>query len=180
MRGIPRMKNRRLVSPALSDQLELIGDGLSFTKAMRVAFGSAVLFENFTPADIHSISTYMHAYRANMGATIFGAGEPNGYLCVLAEGLVGVYKKDESGKLNKIGTIQPGEIFGKTSLFQDLPYTVSLIAEAKSTVLLMSRENFRLCADRNPALGMRILLQIAQRLSLRLKQTSEALVKSAE
>lgn len=174
------MKNRRLISPALSDQLQLIGDGLSFTTAMRIAFGNAVVFENFTPADIHSISTYMHAYRANMGATIFREGEPNGYLCVLAEGLVGVYKQDESGKNSKISTIQPGEIFGKTSLFEDLPYTVSLIAEARSTVLLMSRENFRLCVDRNPALAMRILLQIAQRLSLRLKETSAALVESSE
>lgn len=174
------MKNRRLLSPALSGQLELIGDGLSFTKAMRIAFGNAVLFENFTPADIHSISTYMHAYRANMGATISREGEPNGYLCVLAEGLVGVFKKDDDGKHQRVNAIQPGGIFGETALLEDLPSSVTLIAEAKSTVLLMSRENFRCCVDRNPALGMRILLQIAQRLSLRLKETSEALVEYSE
>lgn len=174
------MKNRRLISPVLSGELELIGDGLSFTKAMRSAFGNAVLFASFTPADIHSVSTYMHAYRARMGTTIFREGEPNGYLCVLAEGLIGVYKQDEAGKPNRVNTIQPGEIFGKTSLFDDLPYSVSFIAEAKCTLLLLSRENFRSCVDRNPALGMRILLQIAQRFSLRLRQTSEELVEYTE
>lgn len=172
------MKNRRLISPALPPHLELIGNGLSFTRAMRTTFESAVLFDSFTPADIHSISTYMHAYRVNAGMTIFAEGEPNGHLCVLAEGLVGVYGRDAAGHLNRIKTIQPGEIFGKTALVEEHPYSVSLVAEAKCVLLVMSRENFRRCVDLNPALGTRILLRIAQRLNQQLRQSTDILVDS--
>lgn len=174
------MKNRRLVSPVLADQLELVGTGLSFTRAMRSVFENAALFESFTPADVTSISTYMHACRASKGATIFRDGETNGHLCVLAEGLIGVYRKNEAGNHDRVKTIHPGEIFGKTSLIDDLPYSVSLIAESTCMLLLMSRENFRLCVERNPALGVRILQKIAQRLSLRLRQASEELVEYSE
>lgn len=167
------MKSRRLVSPALPPQLELIGNGLSFTRAMRTAFENAVLFDSLAPADIQSISTYMHAYRVHAGATIFAEGEPNGHLCVLAEGLVGVYGRDAAGNLNRIKTIQSGEIFGKTALIEEHPYSVNLVAETKCVLLMISRENFRRCVDLNPALGMRILLKIAQRLNQRLCQSPE-------
>jgi len=153
--------------------MQFLGNGISFTRAMRSTLGQAVFFEHFTPADINTMATYMHAYRANKGITIFSEGEPNSHLCVLAEGLVGVYRKEELGNHQRIKTIQPGEIFGKTSLVDDHPYSVSLIAEATCTLLLMSHENFRRCVDRNPALGARILQQIARRLSLRLRQAHE-------
>lgn len=169
------MKNRRLVSPTLPPQLELIGNGPSFTRAMRTAFENAVLFDSFTAADNQSISTYMHAYRVHAGATIFAEGEPNGHLCVLAEGLVGVYGRDALGNLNRIKTMQSGEIFGKTALIEEYPYSVSLVAETKCVLLIMSRENFRRCVDLNPALGMRILLKIAQRLNRRLRHPPEIL-----
>jgi len=171
------MKSRRLVSPALPSHLELIGNGLSFTRAMRTTFENALLFDSFTPADTQSISTYMHAYRVNAGATIFAEGEPNGHLCVLAEGLVGVYGKDAAGNLNRIKTIQSGEIFGKTALIEEHAYSVSLVAEVRCVLLVMSRENFRRCVDLNPALGMRILLKIAQRLNQRLRQPAEILAE---
>lgn len=171
------MKNRRLTSPALASHLELVGSGLTFTRAMRSAFEQATLFENFTPADVTSISTYMHACRASKGATIFHEGEANGYLCILAEGLIGVYRKDEAGNLERIKSVQPGGIIGKTSLIDDLPYSASFIAESNCMLFLMSRENFRLCVDRNPALAVRMLLKIAQSLSLRLRQASQALAE---
>lgn len=171
------MKNRRLVSPALQPHMELIGNGLSFTRAMRNVFENAVLFDSLAPADTHSISTYMHAYRVQAGVTIFAEGEPNGYLCVVAEGLIGVYGKGTAGNLTRIKTIQSGEIFGKTALIEEHAYSVSLVAETKCVLLVMSRENFRHCVDLNPALGMRILLKIAQRLNQRLCQPPEILAE---
>lgn len=165
------MENRRLSSPALPDDLELIGEGISFTGAMRCVLAHTDFFANFAQADINTLVTYMHAYRAREGVTIFHEGVQNGYLCVLTEGRIGVYKKGDDGQYNTISTIHPGKAFGEISLVDDHPYSVNLVAEAKSTLILMSRENFRHCVNRNPVLGVRLLRRIAQQFSLRLLQT---------
>ena len=170
------MDNKRIRSAPLSDNLELLGDGLSFRDNLCSMLEQAKCFDDFPHAGIEALARHMKAYRVPGGATIFREGERNSYLCVLIEGRVNVYKEDGSGANKLLTTIRPGSIFGEISLIDDFPYSASVTAVTEARIMLMSRENFRKCIDDDPVLGVRLLRLIARILSARLRATSGQLV----
>jgi CRP-like cAMP-binding protein len=171
------MENRRLPSSPLPDYLELLGDGPSFRATLCTMLSEAKCLEDFAQFDIEVLAKHMKAYRVGERATIIREGMRSGYLCILVEGRVNVYKEDGHDNIKLLTSIMKGKIFGEISLIDDLPSSASVIAETEATFLLMTRENFRQCVHDHPMLGVRLLHLIARMLSARLRATSGQLIE---
>ena len=171
------MKNKRLISVPLSGEMELLGDGLSYQDTICAMLLEAKGFDIFQRQELTYLAQHMKAYLARAGTTIFREGDSNCYLSVLVHGRVCVYKEDAEHNHKLLTVIPPGKIFGEISVVDDFPYSASVIAETNATLLLMSRESFRLCVDDKPVLGVRLLGLIARLLSARLRASSGQLVE---
>src|SRR5208283_4229222 len=162
------MENRRLSSIPLPSDMELLGDGESFQVTLCGMLRSAKGFDDFSQPDIAILAKYMKAYRVQGGKTIFREGDNNSYLCVLIEGRICVYKENSDGEIKFLAIIPQGRIFGEISVIDNLPHSVSLIAESDVIIMLMSREGFRQCINNSSIIGVRLLGLIAHLLCARL------------
>jgi len=173
------MNERRIASTVLAD-LELLGEGTSYREEICGMLVNVPLFDDFSPAELRLIASHMHAYRAPPNATLLQEGERGGYLGVVVEGRIGVYKEDGSGHAKQIASITPGKSFGEMSLLDEMPSSAAIVTVADTKLVLISRENFRRMVDDHPALGVRLIWKIARLISLRLRQTSGQLVDYLE
>lgn len=67
-------------------------------------------------------------------------------------------------------------LIGEMSLIDGLPYSAPIRTIEACTLILLTRNNCTQCVQQHPALGVKLLLEIARLISLRLRQTSGQLV----
>lgn len=158
--------------PAAIDGLELVGAGASFQDELFDMVANVAIFNHFESAEIRQLIRHMHAYAAPAGKTIFREGDPGAYMGVLVSGSIEVRKQSEDGRECAIAVITPGKTFGEMSLIDGQPYSASTRTVQPSTIVLITRDNFMQCVQRHPALGVKLLMEIARLLSMRLRQTS--------
>jgi CRP/FNR family transcriptional regulator, cyclic AMP receptor protein len=126
--------------------------------------------------EVETFSKYLHVCTAEKDAVIVREGSREAYLCLLVAGKVSVVKAGDAGAPRQLGSIGPGQTFGEMSLIDGEPRSASVIAEDKSTLVVLTGEGFASLSLEVPRLGIKILLKISKLLSQRLRQTSGALV----
>lgn len=99
------------------------------------------------------------------GAVVVSEDEPGDALFVLAEGKVKVVLYGESGREVILSIFaRPGEVFGEMSLLDDAPRSATVMAMAPSTLLVLSRADFRAHVDRHPSIALHVLTELSRRL----------------
>lgn len=76
------------------------------------------------------------------GDTIIRQGNVGDNFYIIAEGDVGVYRSDESGKESKLAVLHQGGYFGEKALLREDVRQASCIAETKVVCLTLGREDF--------------------------------------
>jgi CRP-like cAMP-binding protein len=125
--------------------------------------------------EVETLSKYLHVYIADKGTVIVREGSKDAYLCLLVEGKVSVIKEgDQASK--QLGSVGPGSAFGEVSLIDGQPRSASVVAEEKTTLIVLTGDGLAGLSLEVPRLGIKVLLKICRLLSQRLRQTSGALV----
>ena len=158
------------------DDLEELGSGEKFHDALCVMLESSYLFKDFSRHEIDQLVNYMHGYKAPKDTTIFEEGERDSYLIVVTSGKAKVFKNDDLGKKKEIATVRKGATLGEMSLIDDFPHSATVITAEDSEIALISKANLKNITTKYPALGVKLLWQIAWQLSARVRQVSGKLV----
>ncbi|HET9553537.1 MAG TPA: Crp/Fnr family transcriptional regulator [Anaeromyxobacteraceae bacterium] len=99
------------------------------------------------------------------GALILSADEPGDALFVLASGRVKVVLYGESGREVILSIFKaPGDFFGEMALLDDAPRSATVVAAERSTLLVLSRADFRAHLERSPRTALSILAELSRRL----------------
>jgi CRP-like cAMP-binding protein len=99
------------------------------------------------------------------GAVIASQQEHGDALFVLVRGKVKVLLYGESGREVILSIFKaPGDFFGELSLLDGEPRSATLVADAPSRVLVLSRDAFHRHLRRNPATALRVLSEVSRRL----------------
>lgn len=77
------------------------------------------------------------------GEIIFRQGETGNVAFVVQQGEVVIYRTDDEGEDNVLGTVGKGGIFGEMALIDDKPRMASARAEGQTTLIVVSRMAFR-------------------------------------
>jgi CRP-like cAMP-binding protein len=163
-------KNRQFL------ELEEIGIGKKFLDQLCVMLESSYLFKDFSRNEIEQLVEYMHGYKAPKGAILFQEGERDSYLMIITSGKAQVLKDDGTGKMKEIATVRSGATLGEMSIIDDFPHSATVITTEDSEVALLTKVNLVNITEKFPALGVKLLWQIAWQLSARVRQASGKLV----
>ena len=128
--------------------------------------------DNLSGKEVEALSKYLQLCAADKGMTIVREGSREAYLCLVVDGRVNVMKEGR-----QIGSVGPGHTFGEMSLIDGEPRSASVVAEEKTTLIVLTRDGFANLSLEVPALAIKVLFKIAKLLSQRLRQTSGALVE---
>ncbi|MEE1574331.1 MAG: cyclic nucleotide-binding domain-containing protein, partial [Candidatus Neomarinimicrobiota bacterium] len=87
---------------------------------------------------------------------------------------IGTRAKDE----NILAELREGDFFGELALFDDEPRSANAIATKDSELLGLFQQDLFTLQERNPVLGLKILLNLGRVLGDRLRGTNNLLIQT--
>lgn len=162
------------------DGMRLLGSGKAFREELCNMISGTRMFRDFDWHEIEALSDYMQAYTTSKGLTLFREGDSGNYLCLIIQGKIDIYKKDQNDRRKVVASIGAGKTLGEMSIIDGEPRSASAVTAEATTLALLTKENFQRIVREKPGLATQILLQISRLLSQRLRSTSGKLVDYLE
>lgn len=157
--------------------LEEIGIGKKFQEELCFKLEGSYLFKDFSHQEIEQLVQYMHGYKAPKGAVLFQEGESDSHLIIISSGKAQVLKSDGMGEVKEIAVVRKGATLGEMSVIDSFPHSATVIISEDAEIILITKANLKSLSIKHPALGVKLLWQIASQLSARVRQASGQLVE---
>ena len=123
------------------------------------------LFAELDPAAAAALERLARRRAYAEGDVIVSESEPGDALYVLLSGKVKVVLYGESGREVILSTFRaPGDFFGEMSLLDDEPRSATVLAVAPSTLMVLSRADFRAHLARHPRVAVQVMTELSRRL----------------
>ncbi len=125
----------------------------------RALLKSVPLFANSSNRELERLGMLTEEVSLPAGRVLFNQGDNAAELFIVVDGQVRV---DRNG--STIATRGPGEFFGEMSLLSEAPRMASATCESECRFLVVGRREFHSLMDEFPALKMRVLETLAERI----------------
>lgn len=140
----------------------------------------APLFSHATRGDARLVSTFMQLYRIEAGTPFIAEGDPGDFMVFVLEGEVDVIKAHGTPEQKLIATVGPGKTLGEMSMIDGEPRFATCVASTPTVFSVLTGERLIRLIEEHPALGAKILLQLARLLNQRLRAISGKLVEALD
>lgn len=132
------------------------------------------VFEELTTRELAAIERILHKREYRQDEMIFREGEPGVGMYIIVTGKVNILI--EPGK-KKLAELAEGEFFGELALLDESPRSATALAVLPSTILGFFQPDLFGLIERNPQLGVKIVLRLARSIGERLRRANEQLQK---
>jgi CRP-like cAMP-binding protein len=132
-------------------------------------FRNIPLFTQLTEEEVKRITEVARQRAYPKNSVILFEDDPGDALYVVLTGEVKVVLIGEDGREVILSILRSGDFFGEMSLIDDQPRSAHVIATEDSNLLVLRRDEFRLCLEQAP----RIALGLLQALSRRLRRADD-------
>ena len=153
------------------NNLEQLGAGQAFQPQLCQMLEKVQLLQGFERAEIEVLSRYCSAYKAEVGVVIFKEGDKSHFMCLLAAGRVNILKDNK-----QVATVRAGKSMGEMSVIDGFPYSATAQSADSSELIMFTRNQFESLCEAHPSLGLKLYKAISKLMSLRLRQTTGALI----
>jgi CRP-like cAMP-binding protein len=134
------------------------------------------IFEGLNDLELKKIEIITHERSYLPNEVIFHEKEPGAGMYIIKRGSVRLTKKTETKEIEVV-VLKEKEFFGELALLDESPRSATATAIGKTEVLGFYRPDFLTLLQREPKLGSKVLLKLAQILAARLRYTTETSVK---
>ena len=140
------------------------------------------IFGVFDDNQTKALAMITNELKINKGAVLFSQNEKAETLYFLIDGNVDLFQvvqdqiRPENNKEFPVGEVNPGELFGLSTVIEPNIYTAKGIASQPSTVLAIDGVEIRSLIEKDALLGKIIIHQIAKQLIERLNTVRTQLV----
>lgn len=159
--------------------IETIKNKLTIEKSEVIAILEKIpIFEGLTNLELRKIEIITHERSYLPNEVVFHEKEPGVGMYIIKYGSIKLTKKSGTREI-EVTVLKDKEFFGELALLDESPRSATAIAAVKTEVLGFFRPDFLSLLQREPKLGSKVLLKLAQILAGRLRHTTEASVKGA-
>jgi len=137
------------------------------------------IFEGLNPIELKKIEIITHERSYVPGEVIFHEGEPGAGLYIIRKGEIKLTKLSGEKKEIVVATLTTGEFFGELALLDEHPRSATATAAIKTDILGFYRPDFFNLLQREPKLGSKVLLKLAQMIGRRLRTTTETSIRGS-
>ena len=156
------------------------GDATPFVKRINEIIERIQMFENFEPAEIAKLASYMTCYHAPMGIEVIREGEVGDFMLLILDGTLEVVKNDSQGLPSRIATTGPGKTLGEMSVIDGEPRFGSCVTLTDVQFAVLDREQLTRLIAEEPKIGIMLLMQFLMSLNQRLRLVSGQLMQCLE
>ena len=130
------------------------------------------LFEQLTDRELTAIERILHERTYSPDEEIFREGEPGIAMYIIENGAVLIrVGKDH----REIAELHEGEFFGELALLDDSPRSATAIAKTDAKIFAFSQPDLFTLMERNPHLGIKVIVALARIIGDRLKHMNDQL-----
>ena len=122
------------------------------------------LFAELAENELTSINQRVVSKKFDAGEMIFSEGDPCPGLWVIESGQVRIFKSAASGREQVLALEGPGSSVAELPVFDGGNYPASAAAVIGSTLLFVSKEDFRLLCLKQPEVALKVLRVAGRRL----------------
>lgn len=146
---------------------------------IRAVLRGNILFQDLNDRELRFIESIVHVRRFHAGEPIFKQGEVGVGMYLISKGRIEIYVNDPNpltDDLREIFITQllPGDFFGELALVEDnARRTATAISRDESLLIGFFKPDLTEVLDRQPDVGIKITLRLAEVLGKRLKETTE-------
>lgn len=134
------------------------------------------IFMGFSDHDFDSLAQALEIREYPDGHAIIQEGRRGKELYLLVEGRVKVAQyHDETGLLEQINLVQPGELFGLLSLIDHLPTSASCISAGPVKIGVLQHNAYNLLAKSSAPIALGFQLAMAKQLASLIRHQEEML-----
>jgi CRP-like cAMP-binding protein len=130
------------------------------------------LFADLTRRELTAFQRLLHRREYVAGESIFTQGEPGLGMYIIAKGTVSI-QSEPSGR--ELVELTDGAFFGEIALLNEVIRTATARAKTDCLLLSLFQPDLMGLLDRNPRLGVKILLALARLVGMRLVEVSDEL-----
>ncbi len=160
--------------------LDYLGDATPFIGRIHEIIASIRMFDDFNSAEIAEFARYMRCYHAPQGLEIIREGEAGDFMVLILEGNVEVVKKDVRGQPQVLSIVDAGKTLGEMSLIDGEPRFASCISLTSLDFAVLDRQSLSRLIVEEPALGIKLLMELLILLNQRLRGVSGQLLDCLE
>jgi CRP-like cAMP-binding protein len=132
------------------------------------------VFEDLTKRELEAIERILHKREYRQDEVIFREGEPGVGMYIIESGRVRI--ATETGK-QTLAELAEGEFFGELALLDESPRSATAVAIQPCSILGFFQPDLFGLIERNPQLGVKIVLRLARSIGERLRRANEQLQK---
>ncbi len=125
---------------------------------------SVALFSALDEAELKPLAACAGMRSYSTGELLFAEGEPCKGLFVVVSGAVRIFKTSPNGREQVLTIDGPGSSVAELPVFDGGPYPASGAATQNSTLLFISRGDFRTICLQHPQLALKVLQVVGSRL----------------
>jgi len=125
------------------------------------------IFSTLTNRELAAVERLLYRREYGGGDTIFRQGEPGVGMYIVAEGVVEIIY-EPTGQI--LATLQKGEFFGEIALLNETPRSATARARTACILWGIFQPDLLSLLERNPSLGVKLLLALSQITGQRLVQ----------
>jgi CRP/FNR family cyclic AMP-dependent transcriptional regulator len=148
-------------------------------------FQKIFLFQDIKPDELHRVLDRTSLREFPAETVIIEEGEPGDSLFIMAAGEVEITKQltlvlDEDTPKERVMIrlkAENGVYFGEMALLESETRSATVTASTDCSLLELHQKDFLELVGKNPAMGVKLLLRLAQLLSRHLRKTNQDVVK---
>jgi len=122
------------------------------------------LFSDLSEEELHALAHRTVKLRLNAGEILFSEGDPCQGFFVVESGEVKVFKTASSGREQILTVDGAGSSIAEIPVFDGGAYPASAIASIDTTLLFVSKRDFRALILEHPDVGLKVLKNVGSRL----------------
>lgn len=128
------------------------------------------LFDGLARGDLANVKSILHRREYDPDEVLFYQGNPGVGMYIIREGTIEIVD-ETTGDI--LADLSDGDFFGELALLNETPRSATAVARTDSVLYGLFRPDLLGLVERNPSLGVQILLRMSQVISERLVQTNE-------
>ena len=121
------------------------------------------IFSGLSPTELELLEHHMVTRSFQKNTIIINEGDEASTFFIIITGAIKVFLSNEEGKEIIINAQGPGDHFGELALLDDAPRSASVITTEKSTIGVISKEDFHSVLSRNTDMALNLIRELTRR-----------------
>ena len=128
------------------------------------------LFDGLATGELSEIKSILHRRDYDPEEVLFHQGNPGVGMYIIQEGVIEIVDETTGDTLAELSD---GDFFGELALLNETPRSATAVARTEAVLYGLFRPDLLGLVERDPSLGVQILLRMSRVISERLVQTNE-------